>query len=352
MNEDTAVAEVETSGTQGAETDSGGLDINAASDSISRDLFGAPEAENVIEGEAEEVADTEEAAATTETTETEQAKSTESEESTEEVVSTRSIEVPPPSWSKDTQALWATIPPAARQQILNREEQALRGIETYKQDAQFGKPLKAVIEPFMPLIQARGIDPAKAVNALLNAQAHLDRDPKAGIMQIAKSYGVNLAELVESQGQEPQLDPNTKALQERLARIEENMTAAQQAELSRAREKTAAEVQAFASDPKHPYFDDVADDIVKLIKGGDTLEAAYEKAVWANPVTRAKEITRVQKEQEQTRREKLQKEAEAAKKAKAANVRNRDTRRAPTEPLGKMEDTMKQTLAEIMARTH
>jgi hypothetical protein len=41
-----------------------------------------------------------------------------------------------------------------------------------------------------------------------------------------------------------------------------------------------------------------------------------------------------------------------AKTAKGTNVRTRETTRAPTEPLGTMEDTMKETLAAINARTH
>lgn len=58
------------------------------------------------------------------------------------------------------------------------------------------------------------------------------------------------------------------------------------------------EVNAFAADPAHPFFDEVSDDIVAFLKTGASLAEAYEKAVWANPVTRQKEIARRQKEKD------------------------------------------------------
>ena len=44
-------------------------------------------------------------------------------------------------------------------------------------------------------------------------------------------------------------------------------------------------METFALDTKaHPYFDEVADDIIALLKTGASLQEAYDKAVWANPV--------------------------------------------------------------------
>jgi hypothetical protein len=80
------------------------------------------------------------------------------------------------------------------------------------------------------------------------------------------------------------------------------------------------------------------------------LKDAYERAVYANPVTRQKEIARLQTEADTKLREKSKNEAEAARKAARTNVRSRDTRRTPTEPLGTMDETMKSTLSEIRSR--
>ena len=85
---------------------------------------------------------------------------------------------------------------------------------------------------------------------------------------------------------------------------------------------------------------------------GHSLKDAYEKAVWANPVTRQKEIARIQTEAAAKLKVAASKEAEAAKRASSANVRGRETRRAPTEPKGTMDETMRDTLEKIRNRAH
>jgi len=96
----------------------------------------------------------------------------------------------------------------------------------------------------------------------------------------------------------------------------------------------------------------VADDIVTFINAGLPLQDAYDRAVWANPVTRAKETERIRKEAENGFKDKAKQQGTAAKKASGVNIRSRDTGRAPTEPLGKMEDTLESTLKNIRERAH
>jgi hypothetical protein len=104
---------------------------------------------------------------------------------------------------------------------------------------------------------------------------------------------------------------------------------------------------------KHPYFDECHEDIVAYINAGHTLEKAYEKAVYANPVTRAKELARLQTESAAALRAKAKKEAEDARNGRSTNVNSKDTRRAPTAPrTGKWEDGMEDILKDIKARTH
>jgi hypothetical protein len=147
------------------------------------------------------------------------------------------------------------------------------------------------------------------------------------------------------------VDPNVRAALERVERLEGALTQKQQQEYQQARVKTEAEVTAFASDPANTHFDDVAEDVIVFINAGMSLKDAYEKAVWANPVTRAKETARLQSEAQASLREKSKQDAEKARKASGSNVRSRDTRKAPTEPLGKMDDTMRETLKDIRERS-
>jgi len=349
---DTGITAAESSQHDAADTsadtgDTGntGLDINAAVDSIGDDLFGhhnedGPQAADAA-ADVPEDADTQTDAAD------------DTQDDPDKPAAADDDIAPPQSWAKDKHELWKQMPKEAKEYYQVREKQMLDGLQSYKEAADFGRPLKEVITPYMPMIQARGIDAPKAVAALLNAQYRLDQNPRDGLVEIAKSYGIDLEELATLAGTpSPQVDPAVKALQDELHGIKSTLTAGQQQAYQQAQTKVAAEVNAFADDPAHPYFNEVATDIVAMLKNGEPLPTAYEKAVWANPVTRAKELARVQTENAKKLREENQRKVEAAKKASSTNVRNRDTRRAPTEQIGTMEDTMKQELARIKGAVH
>lgn len=258
----------------------------------------------------------------------------------------------PQSWAKEHHQTWASLPPQAQQYIALREKQMLDGLEQYKGHASVGRQMSEAIQPFMPALQARGIEPARAVQALLNAQAMLDRDPVAGLKKLASDYRVDLSKIA-AENTLP-IDPNVAALQERLQQFESKLTEREQAELATKRSAVASEVEAFANDPANAHFDEVADDIAALMKAYPnlSLKDAYDKAVWANPVTRAKETSHLQQDTEKKLRENARLNALKAKTAASATVRSRDTRRTPTEPLGTMNDTMDDVLKSIRTRTH
>jgi hypothetical protein len=258
----------------------------------------------------------------------------------------------PQSWAKEHHQTWSSLSPDAQKYIALREKQMLDGLEQYKTHSGLGKAMNEAIQPFMPALQQRGLDPAKAVQALLNAQALLDRDPVEGLRRLAESYKVDLGQLKPAETQ--QLDPNVKALQDRLQQFESKLTEREQAELAERRAKVASEVEAFAADPANAYFDEVADDIAALMKAYPnlTLKDAYAKAVRANDVTYQKEAARIQAEAEKKALENARLNALKARKASSATVRSRDTRRTPTEPLGTMNDTMDEVLTSIRSRTH
>jgi hypothetical protein len=225
-------------------------------------------------------------------------------------------------------------------------------LEQYKGDAHYGKSLRDVIAPFEGMIRQHGVEAPQAVAYLLQANARLTQGSPESRKAAYEELGRNLGLVEQSAEATGALaDPAVKALQERLNSLESNLTARERASYEDAKARTAKEVEAFASDPAHAYFDEVASDLVTLIQTGLPLQEAYEKAVWANPVTRQKEIARVQTEHEAKLKENARLEALPKKKAAGINVRSRESQRAPTDALGSMEDTMKETLAEIRART-
>lgn len=258
---------------------------------------------------------------------------------------------PPGSWSKDTHEIWAKLPPEAQAQILKREEQMLDGLAQYKEHQAIGKALNDVISPYRPMIQAAGLDDAKAVAVLLQAHYRLTQGApesrRAAYLQLGRDLGF-VQHNAPQGGQAGQ--PVDHEARQALAAIQQQLAQLQAHEHAQLRQSVTKEFEAFAKDK--PFIDDIAAEMVAFIDAGDDLQSAYDKAVWANPTTRAKEQARLQKEAEAKLKEKTRLEVERAQKAKAGNVRNRDTGRTPTEPLGRMEDTMRETLREIQARTH
>lgn len=269
---------------------------------------------------------------------------------TDQPAAAPSVKPPPKSWAREKHELWSKLPPEAQEYYKTREKQFLDGLDQYKTEASFGKSMRDVLTPYKPILAAQGIDEAQAVGYLMNAHYRLTQGSKEQRLAVFQELGRSLG-LVDA-AQEQQLPPEVRQLQERLAGIESSLTARRQAELNEARNRAASEVTSFASDPANPYFDEVADDIVAMIQAGHSLKDAYEKAVWANPVTRQKEIARLQTESEAKLKQKATEEAEAARRASSTNIRGRETRRAPTEPKGTMEDTMRDTLERIRNRAH
>ena len=83
------------------------------------------------------------------------------------------------------------------------------------------------------------------------------------------------------------------------------------------------------------------------MQSGIELQDAYDRAVWANPVTRAKELAKQAESQAQAILDKKKEEALKAKKASSTNVRNIKTNNQSSEPLGSWDDTMYEVLERL-----
>lgn len=334
----------------------GGLDINAASEEIFQSLgFEKPDADN-------DAGDTDAAAAAEPSPQTRtplksDAPVAAAAPKTEAVAKTIDPAVPQPkqppkSWAKETHELWGKVDPKVQEYVEKREKDFLDGIEQYKGDAGFAKEMRDVMTPYRPILAAQGINEPQAVQFLLNAHYQLTQGTPEARMTAFQTLGKNLGLIKGDENGEPvAVDPAVQQLQEEVRSVKSALTAREQAVFEEVRTRTAKEVETFATDAAHPYFDEVAAETAAFIKAGDTLSEAYEKAVWANPVTRAKEQARVSTELEAKLKENARLDALKARKASETNVRGRDSQKAPTEPVGKMFDDMPDLLKDIRARS-
>jgi hypothetical protein len=255
-------------------------------------------------------------------------------------------------------AAFQALPPEVQEYIETREGQMQRGDELYQNDAKLGRTMRDVMTPYRAMLSAQGIDEPRAVQALLNAHYRLSNLPAAEksayLATLAQQYGIDLAG-VQPAGEQAPVDPAIRQVMQELNGIKTTLTAAQQKTVQESHARVTREVEAFAADPSHAYFDEVSAEMVAFLQAGYDLKDAYERAVWSNPVVRAKELARTQAEADKATAEKRAKEAAAAKAAASNTVRNRDSRRTPTETKGSMrnlDDSLRDTLREIKQRAH
>lgn len=281
----------------------------------------------------------------------------------------------PKSWAKEMHPIWDKLAKGvpltteesrkAATYYNEREKQMLDGLGAYKTDADFGKTIRGTISKHEPLLRQQGIDPQAAVEHLFTAHQQLSVGTPAQrreyLGKIAKQYGIDLAAQTAADPNAPVLPPEVKAALERLDKIEGALTTDQQRRFDEQKTAIANDVVAFADakdekgSAKHPYFDECADHICMLLKGdpGMKLEAAYDTAVWANPLTRQKELARLQQERENEAREKAKAAVQKAKKGTSTNVSGRDTQRAPQAPaasVANLDDVMRETQEELKSR--
>jgi hypothetical protein len=326
-----------------AEVEESGFDMDGALDTMSNDLFPKDESEAVeIVEEAVEVEAEPEKEEKAELSEVDKALKEELDKKQE--VKEEPARKAPNSWKKEMHEFYNGLDPAVQDYIDRREQQMHDGIEKDRGDANLGRSMRDIMMPYEAMFKQNGIDSVQGVQRLLSAHNMLStgspEQRQAYMQQLAQSYGIGKP----AEG----VDPQVTSLTQRLGNIEHNLSASHQRTQQETKTRIQAEVDTFAQD--HPHLDDLSDDIAIFINGGLSLEDAYEKALWSNPATRQTELDSQAKSREKEAEKAAKKEAEEAKKAKSVNVRGRDTKNAPTEPLGTMEDTMRETFRKIKSR--
>lgn len=329
------------------------FDTAAAVADISADLFGQG-SDGAVEGE-KTLTEGEQAADSGRSGPVESAPAPQTEgENTPEVQELGA----PKTWTKEALQDWATLPPRVQQEVLKREEDFLRGITQYKTAAEVGQRYDAVAQPYRAILQAENIDPVQLFQSFAANHYLLSRGTEEQKLQLAASmvdgYGIDFAKLIDYMGDRAigAPDPYVKQLETRLAQLEGQTRQQAEVQHSAVRSQVENEIAAFAADPAHPYFEEVSDHIAKLLNSGlaTDLKDAYEKAVFANPVTRQKELDRLTAEARASGQTVEQARADKIARSTAADVKTIPTQRNGTVPRGSMDDTLAETLAAIQSR--
>lgn len=220
----------------------------------------------------------------------------------------------PASWSAEKKAIWATLPPEAREYIAQRESDAHKAISEKGARAKLADELEAAVGDYKTALIADHGSLPRAVNTLVNIAMQAGADPAAFVRWFSQQHRLDLAQLagVQGQAQAPQ-DQRYTAVEQEVATLKQQLEQQQMA-------VTSSTIQAFAEakdasgKPMRPHFNAVREEMGRLMQAGiaETLDAAYAKAIRTNDAAWAT----VQAEEASARAAKQQ--AEQARAAKAA----------------------------------
>lgn len=180
------------------------------------------------------------------------------------------------------------------------------------------------------------------------------KNPQGFVLWFAQQRGVNLAQMagqpMGQQGEQPASQAPDPVMQ-RMSQLETMLGTFVQQQQQGAVAPVIAEVNRFAADPAHPYFNDVREDIEGLLKAGrvkgdspsERLQNAYDMAIWAHPEIRSSLISKQVEQQSQA-------QSQAAQQARAASVSVSGSPAGASMPTDAPDETLEQTLRRVQAR--
>ena len=239
---------------------------------------------------------------------------------------------PPPGWSKESKAVFATLPPSVQADVLKRETEVSNGFKQYSDKSKRYDELDAILAPRRATLQQLGVaNDAQAINALLQWEEYVRTRPVQAIQELARSRNIDLSQLAQSTGQlsdaspdamtqlRPVLDQVVQPLQAQL----QSLTAEREREKQ---ERVQSDIAAFSKDK--PHFEAVRALMGRMIQSGAAtdMESAYQMAIYADPTVRAS-VLEEQAKAQNTQAVQTQRAAHARQAAVSV------TSRAPTGPI-------------------
>lgn len=276
----------------------------------------------------------------------------------------------PSAWTPKAKMDFDSLPEHIQDEIIKREGDFLKGVAEFKSHSEEGRKLQKVLEPYTPLMKAKGLQAEAVVSDMLNAAYRLSQgtpqDKANFLLEVAQQYGADLQSLITSgnnnnqEGQKTayvgQLENQVAQLQQQIQQISgflNKQVTDQQKSVYTSAEQS---VESFKSEmengkPKYPFFDNVRSDMAVLIEANPQLDlkSAYEQAVWMNPQTREALLLQQQRDASQKAEDERRRHAEEAKKKASLNVQSTQASEFSSQPLSDIRATMAARLKELNA---
>jgi hypothetical protein len=256
----------------------------------------------------------------------------------------------PKSWKSEQRDLFMKADPKLRDYIVQREGEMERGVAQLRERY---APIDQALAPIASEIAMRGLDPAGYIRSMIAADFALRQDGPQAIQAIARQYGIDLARLTQAPADAPPADPNFAAIQRELQTLRQQVQSQETNQSQALLRQTETLVDRFASDPANKFYQDVESDMLQMIPvvqramagqpADAILKEAYQRAIWANPTVRAKQLAETTAEADRKRTEDAK--IKAAEAARVAGT-NLSSRSSPSGSPSKAK-SQKDTLAEI-----
>ena len=296
----------------------------------------------------------------TEAPETEDAPVEAAQEAAEASPDKSDIDIPP-EWTAEMKEVFKTLPENARKYVRDRERTLHGKLSEQGRVLSTFKPIGEMLERYRHTFETRGLAPQQALGALFEVQDRLDRDPVAGIRQIADIYKVDLNRVfgagprdAQAGGQQPPAPGESAALQHEIASLKQQLQAMQNETVQERRAREARELQETQANigkwsEGKPHFEKVRQKMASLISAGlaSDLDDAYEQATMLDAEVRSSI------EAEKAEKAKAEAAAKAAKDAEAAKKRAKLAVGKPgdrTAPVTSWEQTLENTARAAFAR--
>jgi len=242
---------------------------------------------------------------------------------------------PPQSWKPTTREKWSTLAPDIQAEVHRREQEVAATLQGVAEAKRLYAEFQKMVDPYRPLMSARGQEPMAALSELLRDAASLQTAPphiKAQMFaRMVQGYGVPVDALDAALAGQPVPEQRPQEFRDsRLDYLFAQRRQEQQAQQQATQQQAAGAVEAFAAGAE--FLEDVRGEMADLIEvaakhGRElTLEQAYERATRMHP-----EISKVLSQREAAKAAQATQAAAQKSKAAASSVRSQPAPAADAE---------------------
>lgn len=227
---------------------------------------------------------------------------------------------------------WVSLAEPARQALADRQAETAKLAEQHGALRAGLDKIAEALSPVRDMMAAGTLRPEQYIKDLVQWERSLATDPAGTIVALARQAGVDLASLAA--GVPPQ-EQQQQQISARLQMIERRIQEEEQ-------QRVHSTIAAFAKGK--PHFETVRRVMGALLTTGqaESLQDAYDRAVWASPEAR-EAILQERQAEEMARRAQA---SATAKNAAAVNVRGGIP---PSAGNGSLDDALRDTYRRVMS---